>query len=156
MKTSRIGVAAAAAAAVVAAVSAPTVLRLVPGQGDDTGCPGTEHDTIVDWTRFLRFDGRTYEGAAFEAPERVERSRVGAEVGRVTCHLSSHSDADRPVTSLPDGTAPFLRVGTSIHRLAGHPVECRVAVAEDGGFTVYVAQREVNGRSVPACPEEEG
>ncbi|WP_106398038.1 hypothetical protein [Actinocorallia populi] len=152
MRTSRIGVAVTGAVLVLGALAA---FWFVPRAGSDTGCPGEDRDSIVDWTPFLRFDGRTYHSTVFEDPERVGRSQVGEEVGRVTCRLSSHSDADRPTASYPDGTAPFLRVGTPIHRLAGHPVACRVVVDDEGKFTVYAARHEVNGREVPSCPEEE-
>ncbi|GAA0955256.1 hypothetical protein GCM10009550_39760 [Actinocorallia libanotica] len=150
MRLSRVGVV-VAGVVLVGAVSG--AFWLVPRADRGTGCPREKHGTVVDWTPFLRFGGRTYHSTLFEAPERVGRAKVGEEVGKVVCHLSSRSDAERLISSYPDGTAPFLRVGTSVHRLVGHPVECRVVVDDEGDFTVYVARHEVNGRDVPSCPD---
>ena len=150
MRLSRVG-AVVAGVVLVGAVSG--AFWLVPRADRGTGCPREKHGAVVDWTPFLRFGGRTYHSALFEAPERVGRAKVGEEVGRVVCHLSSRSDAERLISSYPDGTAPFLRVGTSVHRLVGHPVECRVVVDDEGDFTVYVARHEVNGRDAPSCPD---
>ena len=61
----------------------------------------------------------------------------------------------RPVAAMakdfPDGTAPFLPVGAALYEIRGYAVSCRIAAEDHGKLVVYVAEREVNGRSTPVC-----
>lgn len=127
---------------------------LSPPAVDARGCPTGEGDAITDWVAFLRFGGRSYLARLpGEEGETVPRDGTAGVIGKITCSLPSTGTGDIVSTdSYPDGTAPFVPVGTPIHAVAGLPPECAVALELHGELTVYRAVVESPNRPEPACP----
>ncbi|GAB2815204.1 hypothetical protein GCM10022221_11370 [Actinocorallia aurea] len=128
---------------------------LGPPYTDERGCPTGEGDAIIDWVPFLRFGGRRYsaqspDGAPFET---VGASRISEVLGEITCSVPSTGAGGLERPSYPDGTAPFVPVGTPVHRLRGLPVECAVVMELHGKMTVYYAMAPNADRPTRACPD---
>ncbi|MDX6738331.1 hypothetical protein [Actinocorallia sp. A-T 12471] len=128
---------------------------LSPSYVDERGCPTGEGDAIIDWVAFVWFDGRQYEAwTGGKEPETVSAARVGNVLGEITCSLPSTGSADSALgpPSYPDGTAPFVPVGTPIHGLRGVSGACAVVIDLFGKPTVYHAMTPGASRPTRACP----
>ncbi|ROO91230.1 hypothetical protein EDD29_8982 [Actinocorallia herbida] len=121
---------------------------------DARGCPTGVGDAQIDWVPFLWFDGRQYTAWGPEGKlELVEPGRVSGALGEITCSVPSTGSADLAMEPhpYPDGSAPFVPVGTPVHGLRGLPVKCAVAMELHGKMTVYHAIAENADRPKEGC-----
>lgn len=93
-------------------------------------------EIIVDWSDFILFGGRYYQGAPEWHGEEMDAADVGEQIGSVLHPVPRH------VTSLPieleDGTSFINPIGTPLYAVRGRPVEEAIAAGVDGKFYLYL------------------
>ena len=89
-------------------------------------------DEELDWSDFLRFDGRLYLLADDAGPV-----QLAEQVGRVSCRLVG-SGTPRDYAGR-DGDAAYLEVGTAIHRVLDSPLDHAVGVRVGDEVELYRA-----------------
>ncbi|MCW2599251.1 MAG: hypothetical protein JWM02_1080 [Frankiales bacterium] len=121
-----------------------------PAKGGAAACSSTppqgNSSVQVDWVDFVQLEGHQYLAGLDGTVHPVPRSSLGTVVGRVRCELSTveYSQAPGPAA---DGDAAFLSVGTEVYSVRGFDPACRVAALRDGAYRVFLAHRDVAGRS---------
>jgi hypothetical protein len=102
----------------------------------------------IEWVDFLQFGGRQYI-AGFGPSTTNHLPPLGPAISHVRCSLAASVDHRHIDIPLVNGSAAFLPAGAAIFEVRGYSPGCRLAGYVDGRLHVYLAQRQLRGRSAP-------
>ncbi len=103
----------------------------------------------IEWVDFLVFGGHQYV-AVLGLDVTIGPSNLGPVITRIRCSLAARDDHRHIGIPLVDGSAAFLPAGAAVFEVRGYSPRCRLAGYVDGQLRVYLAQRELHGKSAPA------
>jgi hypothetical protein len=76
-------------------------------------------------------------------------SQLGPVITHVRCSLAARDDHRHTDIPLVGGSAAYLPAGAAVFEVRGYSPRCRLAGYVDGQLRVYLAQRDLHGKSAP-------